>query len=100
MSESAQLNAPGQRTILIAGTVVLAVLGAFAWTYYLERTACADSAFFSWLMIDEQSPVSVLGRYGSWLVQLPAVVLIWIGAPLRTVLHLSLIHISEPTRPY
>ncbi|MBK7384026.1 MAG: hypothetical protein IPI81_11975 [Flavobacteriales bacterium] len=87
MSESAQLNAPGQRTILIAGTVVLAVLGAFAWTYYLERTACADSAFFSWLMIDEQSPVSVLGRYGSWLVQLPAVVLIWIGAPLRTVLH-------------
>ncbi len=68
------------------GWSVLAVLGFFAWTYFLERTACFDSAFFSWLMIDEEEPVSVLGRYGSWLAQLVPVVLIRSGVALDTVL--------------
>ena len=70
----------------LIGAFVLVVLGWFAWRYYLERTACFDSAFFSWLMIDEGAPVSVLGRYGSWIAQLLPVLLIKLGAPLKTVL--------------
>lgn len=69
-----------------AGAVALLVLLVFAWTYYRERMACADSAFFSWLLIDAKHPVSVLGRYGSWIPQLPAVLLIRWGAPLELVL--------------
>jgi len=72
--------------VLVLGGVVLVVLGVFAWHYYLERTACFDSAFFSWLMIDAGEPVSVLGRYGSWLPQLLPVVLIEFGQPLEFVL--------------
>lgn len=68
------------------GAVVLFALGAFAWRYYLERTACFDSAFFSWLMIDGGHPTSVLGRYGSWVAQLLPVALIQLGAPLTVVL--------------
>lgn len=74
------------RVPLLLGAFVLLVLGAFAWTYYLERTACADSAFFSWLMVDKGLPVSVLGRYGSWLPQLVPVALIRMGASLEMVL--------------
>lgn len=77
---------PDHRVVLVFGTLVLLVLGGFAWTFYLERTACADSAFFSWLMIHEKLPVSVLGRYGSWLTQLLPVALIRIGASLELVL--------------
>src|SRR5690606_38958549 len=68
------------------GLAVLAVLGVVAWRYYLERVACFDSAFFSWLMIDEQAPVSVLGRIGSWLAQLLPVAVMRLGAPLEWVL--------------
>jgi hypothetical protein len=46
---------------VVTGAMVLLALAAFAWRYYLERTACFDSAFFSWLMIDAGVPVSVLG---------------------------------------
>ncbi len=74
------------RVLLLVGALVLFVLGAFAWTYYLERTACADSAFFSWLMIQDKVPVSVLGRYGSWLPQLLPLALLHIGSSLHTVL--------------
>lgn len=70
----------------LVGLAVLAVLGLFAWRYYLERVACFDSAFFSWLMIDEQAPVSVLGRIGSWLAQLLPVAVMRLGAPLEWVL--------------
>src|SRR5436190_6637843 len=77
---------PDHRVVLIVGTLVLLILSGFAWTYYLERTACSDSAFFSWLMIDQKMPVSALGRYGSWLTQLLPVVLIRIGVSLGTVL--------------
>ncbi len=73
-------------TVLTLGSVVLLALGLFAWRYYLERTACFDSAFFSWLMIDAGEPISVLGRYGSWLPQLLPVALIELGQPLEVVL--------------
>ncbi|HQW97468.1 MAG TPA: hypothetical protein PLS30_00825 [Flavobacteriales bacterium] len=71
---------------VVTGAMVLLALAAFAWRYYLERTACFDSAFFSWLMIDEGVPVSVLGRYGSWVAQLLPVFLIKLGASLQGVL--------------
>lgn len=74
------------RVALLFGAFVLFVLGAFAWTFFLERTACADSAFFSWLLIDKELPMSVLGRYGSWLPQLVPVALIRMGASLEMVL--------------
>ncbi len=76
----------GQRTMLVFGAFVLLVLGAFAWRFYLERTACADGALFSVLMVDGKLPVSVLGRYGSWIAQLLPVALLKVGAPLDTVL--------------
>ncbi len=69
-----------------SGAVCLIMLYLFAWTYHLERMTCADSAFFSWLLIDAKHPVSVLGRYGSWIPQLPSWLLLRWGAPLETVL--------------
>lgn len=74
------------RLPLVLATVVLGVLGVYAWRYYLERTACFDSAFFSWLMIDSGHPISVLGRYGSWVAQVLPVVLMKAGASLEFVL--------------
>ncbi|MBL7939823.1 MAG: hypothetical protein JNL43_10725 [Flavobacteriales bacterium] len=74
------------RWSIAVGWSVLAVLGMFAWTYFLERTACFDSAFFSWSMIDGKEPFSVLGRYGSWLPQLLPVALVRSGASLDSVL--------------
>ena len=74
------------RLPLVLATVVLGVLGVYAWRYYLERTACFDSAFFSWLMIDSGHPISVLGRYGSWVAQVLPVVLMKAGASLELVL--------------
>jgi len=74
------------RWTLPVSWTVLVVLGVLAWTYYLERTACFDSAFFSWQMIDDEGPVSVLGRYGSWLPQLVPVAMVRIGASLESVL--------------
>lgn len=71
---------------VVTGAMVLLALATFAWRYYLERTACFDSAFFSWLMIDAGTPVSVLGRYGSWVAQLLPVLLITLGASLESVL--------------
>lgn len=76
----------GRSAIIVLGALVLVVLGAFAWSYYLERTACFDSAFFSWLMIQAGAPISVLGRIGSWVAQLLPVALIQGGAPLSVVL--------------
>jgi hypothetical protein len=77
---------PVDLPVLVVGSLVLLVLGLFAWHYYLERTACFDSAFFSWLMIDAGEPISALGRYGSWIPQLLPVVLIELGQPLEFVL--------------
>lgn len=81
---------PGERGAmrlpLVVTTVVLGVLGIYAWRYYLERTASFDSAFFSWLMIDEGRPISVLGRYGSWIAQVLPVLLMKAGASLELVL--------------
>lgn len=79
-------NGAAMRFPLITASVVLGVLGLFAWRYYLERTACFDSAFFSWLMIDEGRPISVLGRYGSWIAQVLPVLLMHAGASLEVVL--------------
>jgi hypothetical protein len=75
-----------KRSIQWAGALVLGVLGLFAWTFYLERTACFDSAFFSWLLIDVEVPVSVLGRIGSWIPQVLPVALIRHGSSLELVL--------------
>ncbi len=62
------------------------VVIALAWCYYLERTVCFDSAFYSWLLIDTGEPVSFHGRIGSWPPQLLPLALIDMGAPLSTVL--------------
>lgn len=77
---------PIGRTAWCLALVVLCVLGYFAWRFYLERTACFDSAFFSWLMIDAKRPISVLGRIGSWLPQIVPVFLVRSGADLSAVL--------------
>jgi hypothetical protein len=77
---------PVDLPVLVVGSLALLVLGLFAWHYYLERTACFDSAFFSWLMIDAGEPISALGRYGSWIPQLLPVTLIEFGLPLEAVL--------------
>ena len=71
---------------LLIGGAVLLVLVAFAWRYYLERTACFDSSFISWLLFDQRLPQSVLGRYSAWIPQLVPVALIRGGASLETVL--------------
>lgn len=71
---------------ILLGALVLCGLVYFAWRYYLERTACFDSAFFSWMMIDQQEPQSVLGRYGSWLPQLIPVRMLRADVPLEMVL--------------
>lgn len=78
-------SARDRRTVVL-GWCVIGVLAWFAWRYFLERTACFDSAFFSWLMVDGEEPVSVLGRYGSWLAQLVPVALVRSGVALDTVL--------------
>ncbi|MCC6541537.1 MAG: hypothetical protein IT225_04895 [Flavobacteriales bacterium] len=77
---------PDMRIALVVATGVLGVLGVFAWRYYLERTACFDSAFFSWLMLEAGHPISVLGRYGSWIAQVLPVLMMKIGASLEVVL--------------
>ena len=81
------------------GLLVLAVLLFLSWRHYLERTACFDSAWFSWLMIDSGGPVSALGRYASWTAQLVPVLLIHQEAPLEAVLRsyslcLMLMHVA------
>ena len=77
---------PALRLARFIGLGVLAWLIFLSWTYYLERTACFDSAWFSWLMIDSGEPQSFLGRYGSWVAQLVPVALIRSHADLVTVL--------------
>ena len=60
----------------ILGLIVFLTQAILSQVYYLERTACYDPAFFSFLMLDSGSLESVLGRHGSWLSQLlPWVVL-------------------------
>lgn len=56
--------------IILVGTAVFLVQAIFSQIYFLERTACYDPAFFSFLMLDSGSLESVLGRHGSWLSQL------------------------------
>ncbi len=70
----------------LLGAVVLAWLLVLSWKYYLERTACFDSAWFSWLIIYDGTPHSFLARYGSWLSQLAPVALVHAGAALGVVL--------------
>lgn len=84
--KSPTINNAQPRSVLVVATMVLVMLAWFAWKYYLERTACFDSAFFSWLLFDKGLPVSVLGRYGSWIPQLLPVTLIHMGASLETIL--------------
>ncbi len=68
------------------GAGVLLCLLVLSWRYYLERTACFDSAWFSWLIIYDGIPHSFLARYGSWLSQLLPVALVHAGASLEAVL--------------
>lgn len=87
------------RDVRLIGAVVLAGLLCLAWVHYLERTACFDSAWFSWLMIDSGMPTSALGRYASWTAQLLPVWLVHQEAPLGTVLRaysicLMLVHVA------
>lgn len=78
---------PALRFSRALSLLVLAWLLFLSWTYYLERTACFDSAWFSWLMIDSGGePQSFLGRYGSWIAQLVPVALIRSHVDLVTVL--------------
>ncbi len=70
----------------LIGLGVLIWLVYLSWTFYLERTAISDAAWFSWLMIDTGLPQSFLGRYGSFLSELVPVGLIYADAPLETVL--------------
>jgi hypothetical protein len=72
--------------LLWTGLGLFAFQLVMAWRFFLERTATADSAFFSFLLIDTELPVEALGRYGSWSAQLPALVLIHLGAPVEAVL--------------
>jgi hypothetical protein len=68
------------------GLVLFAFHGFLALRFYLERTATADSAFFSFLLLDSGKPVEALGRYGSYLAQLLPLALIHLKAPLAVVL--------------
>jgi hypothetical protein len=68
------------------GLATLSFLLVLSIRYYLERTACFDSAWFSWLLIDSGTPHSFLARYGSWLSQLFPVALVHAGASLEAVL--------------
>lgn len=68
------------------GLTTLAFLLVLSVRYYLERTACFDSAWFSWLIVDSGMPQSFLARYGAWLSQLIPVALVHAGASLESVL--------------
>jgi hypothetical protein len=72
--------------LLWTGLGLFAFQLVMAWRFHLERTATADSAFFAFQLIDSGRPVEALGRYGSWLAQLPALLLVHLGAPVSTVL--------------
>ncbi len=72
--------------LLWTGLGLFAFQLLLAWRFFLERTATADSAFFSFLLIDSGLPVEALGRYGSWPAQLPALLLIHLGASTDVVL--------------
>lgn len=72
--------------LLWTGLALFAFQAFLALRFHLERTATADSAFFSFLLIDSGLPVEALGRYGSWVAQVPALVLIHLGAPVDLVL--------------
>jgi hypothetical protein len=84
--------APGLNRSLWKDPVVWTGLALFGYQavlallFHLERTATADSAFFSFLLVESGLPVEALGRYGSWLAQLPALALIHLQAPLDLVL--------------
>ncbi len=72
--------------VLWIGLLVFGFQAFLAWRFHLERTATADSAFFSFLMLDSGGPVEALGRYGSYLAQLLPLALIHLKAPLAVVL--------------
>ncbi|MBL8003180.1 MAG: hypothetical protein JNL05_14605, partial [Flavobacteriales bacterium] len=68
------------------GLALFGYQAVLALLFHLERTATVDSAFFSFLLVDSGLPVEALGRYGSWLAQLPALALVHLHAPLDVVL--------------
>ena len=68
------------------GLATLSFLLVLSVCYYLERTACFDSAWFSWLIVDSGTPQSFLARYASWSSQLVPVALVHAGASLEAVL--------------
>jgi hypothetical protein len=72
--------------VLWIGLMLFAFHAFLALRFYMERTATADSAFFSFLLLDGGKPVEALGRYGSYLAQLLPLVLIHLKAPLALVL--------------
>ncbi len=72
--------------VLWIGLALFAFQAFLALRFYMERTATADSSFFSFLLIDSGLPVEALGRYGSWLAQLIPLALIHLHAPLALVL--------------
>lgn len=57
-----------------------------AWVFFKERMLNYDPAFFSFLMIQEDSFSPVLGRYGTILSQLLPYALLKSGADLETIL--------------
>ena len=72
--------------VLWIGLALFTFQAFLALRFYLERTATADSSFFSFLLVDSGLPVEALGRYGSWLAQLIPLALIHGHAPLSLVL--------------
>ncbi len=74
------------RAVRWAGAIALGFLFVLAWHFHLERTACFDSAFYSFLLIDTGEVVSFHHRIGSWLPQFLPLALIRGGASLDLVL--------------
>jgi len=68
------------------GLLFLLVLLLLAWRHHVERMACYDPAFFSWLIIDSGHPEAVLGRLGSWPTQVLPLAVLHLGGGLESVL--------------
>lgn len=71
-----------------AGIAVIIFELILAWVYYLERTTCFDSAWFSWLFVFNGYPTSFLGRYGALSTQVPPVLALHAGLGLSSVLRI------------
>ena len=79
-------DAGSKRFVFFAGLLAFAAQLYLAYTYYLERTATYDPAFFSFLMIDSGDFEAVLGRYGTYLSQFLPWVTMKLGGDLESFL--------------